>query len=103
MILVDAIVYGNTSPTHPQAAIIIQAIMPAGSGLLYEGAEENPIGHSISRLPDGGDAFDLNSYILQAPSMGATNILSCDGGALRAYKLGKRYTLHRSRASYCNL
>jgi hypothetical protein len=85
--IVDAIVYGNTSPTHPQAAIIIQAIMPIGSGLLYEGAEENPIGHSISRLPDGGEAFDLNSYVLQAPSMAATNILSCDGGVLQLTNL----------------
>ena len=80
--IVDAIVYGNTSPTHPQAAIIIQAIMPSGSGLLFEGAEENPIGHSLSRLPNGGDPFDLTSYALQAPSMGITNVLSCDGGVL---------------------
>ena len=85
--IIDAVVYGNTSPTHPQAAIIIQAIMPIGSGLLYEGTEENPIGHSLSRLPDGGDAFDLNSYVLQAPSIGATNVLSCDGGALELTNL----------------
>ena len=85
--IVDALVYGNTSPTHPQAAILIQAIMPSGSGLLFEGAEENPTGHSLSRLPNGGDPFDLTSYALQAPSMGITNVLSCDGGMLELTNL----------------
>jgi hypothetical protein len=85
--IVDALVYGNTSPTHPQAAILIQAIMPSGSGLLNEGTEENPTGHSLSRLPNGGDPFDLTSYALQAPSMGVTNVLSCDGGMLELTNL----------------
>ena len=85
--IVDALVYGNTSPTHPQAAILIQAIMPSGSGLLFEGTEENPTGHSLSRLPNGGDPFDLTSYALQAPSMGITNVLSCDGGMLELTNL----------------
>ena len=85
--IVDAIVYGDASPISPQAQIILEAIMPSGSGLLYEGTEENPMGHSISRLPDGGDPFDLSSYALQAPSMGITNVLSCDGGMLELTNL----------------
>ena len=85
--IVDALVYGNTSPTHPQAAILIQALMPLGSGILYEGAEENSQGHSLSRLPNGGEAFDLAAYVLQPPSQGATNILACDGGALELTNL----------------
>ncbi|PCJ81912.1 MAG: hypothetical protein COA49_02815 [Bacteroidetes bacterium] len=85
--IVDALVYGNTSPTHPQAAILIQALMPLGSGILYEGAEENSQGHSLSRLPNGGESFDLSAYVLQPPSQGVSNILECDGGSLELTNL----------------
>ena len=76
--VVDAIIYGNTSPGNPQAAVLLQAVMPAGSGLIYEGAEGNGQGQSISRFPNGGDAFDIDSYVLQAPTQGISNILACD-------------------------
>jgi hypothetical protein len=85
--IVDAIVYGNTSPGAPQAAILLQALMPLSSGLIYEGAEGNSLGHSISRFPDGGSAFDVDSYVLQASTMGVTNILACDGGYLEITNL----------------
>ena len=39
--IIDALVYGNTSPANPQAATILQSLMPAGSGLIYEGGEGN--------------------------------------------------------------
>jgi hypothetical protein len=85
--IVDALVYGNTSPGNPQAATLLQALMPLGSGLIYEGSEGNSQGHSISRFPDGGSAFDVGSYVLQAPTQGVTNILACDGGYLELTNL----------------
>ena len=85
--IVDAIVYGNTSPGNPQAATILQALVPVGTGLIYEGAEGNPQGHSLSRFPDGGSAFDISEYVLQAPTQGISNILSCDGGFLELTSL----------------
>ena len=85
--IVDAIVYGNTSSGNPQAATILQALVPLGTGLLYEGAEGNPQGHSLSRFPDGGTAFDLSGHILQAPTQGISNILACDGGYLELTSL----------------
>ena len=39
--IVDAIVYGNTSPGAPQAAALLQALMPPSSDLIYEGSEGN--------------------------------------------------------------
>ena len=80
--IIDALVYGNVGPSHPQVSGILQALVPPGTGLLYEGAEENPQGHSIARLPDGGEPFDLSSYAIQPPSQGTTNILACAGGFL---------------------
>ena len=85
--IVDALVYGNASPNSPQAAAIIEAVMPEGSGLIYEGWEGNPQGHSISRIPDGGEVFDVSSYTLQAPTQGISNILACDGGTLELTNL----------------
>ena len=80
--IIDALVYGNVEPSNPQVSGILQALVPPGTGLLYEGAEENPQGHSLARLPDGGEPFDLSSYAIQPPSQGTTNILACAGGFL---------------------
>ena len=85
--IVDAIVYGNTSPGAPQAAALLQALMPPSSDLIYEGSEGNAQGHSMSRFPDGGDAFDIASYEIQAPTQGTSNILECDGGYLELTNL----------------
>ena len=85
--IIDAIVYGNTSPGNPQAAILLQALMPPSSDLIFEGAEGNAQGQSISRFPDGGDVFDISSYVLQAPTQGISNILECDGGYLELTNL----------------
>ena len=80
--IIDALVYGNMGPSHPQVSGILQALVPPGTGLLYEGDEGNAQGHSISRLPDGGNPFDLSSYTLQPASQGITNVLACAGGML---------------------
>ena len=85
--IIDALVYGNTSPANPQAATILQSLMPAGSGLIYEGGEGNSQGQSISRFQDGGEVFDVNSYVLQAPTKGISNMLVCDGGYLELTNL----------------
>ena len=80
--IIDALVYGDQLPTHPQVLGILQALTPPGTGLLYEGAEDSPQEHSMARLPDGGEPFDLSSYAIQPPSQGITNILACAGGFL---------------------
>ena len=85
--IVDALVYGNTSPGNPQAAVLLQALMPPSSELIYEGSEGNAQGHSMSRFPDGGNAFDVSSYEIQAPTQGISNVLECDGGYLEITNL----------------
>ena len=85
--IVDALVYGNTSPNSPQAEALLDALMPPGSGLIYEGWEGSPQEQSVSRIPDGGEVFDVSSYTLQAPTQGISNILACDGGYLELTNL----------------
>ncbi|MBM71256.1 MAG: hypothetical protein CL847_00535 [Crocinitomicaceae bacterium] len=85
--IVDALVYGNTSANNPQASVLLDALMPEGSVMIHEGLEDNPQGHSLARIPDGGEVFDVNSYQLQAPTQGFTNILACDGGHLELTNL----------------
>ena len=80
--VIDALVYGNLGPSHPQVSGILQALVPPGTGLLYEGEEGNAQMHSMSRLPDGGAPFELNTYALQPASQGTTNVLACAGGYL---------------------
>lgn len=69
--LVDAVVYGTGDP---DATALIAALTP-GKPQVNEGTGAASETVSISRLPNGGAAFDSTLYITQAPSPGLTNIL----------------------------
>lgn len=69
--LVDAVVYGTNDP---DATVLIAALTP-GKPQVNEGASPASESASISRLPNGGAAFDTRLYVAQAPSPGLTNIL----------------------------
>ena len=66
--LIDAVVYETNDADD---AGLIAALTP-GKPQVDEGTSE---ANSISRLPNGGAAFDTTLYIAQAPSPGLTNIL----------------------------
>ncbi len=69
--LVDAVVYGTGDP---DATALIAALTP-GKSQVNEGSGSASETVSISRLPNGGAAFDSTLYVAQAPSPGLTNIL----------------------------
>jgi hypothetical protein len=71
--LVDAVVYGTDDP---EATTLITTLCP-GQTQLNASAND---ALSFSRVPDGGEAFDLTSYLSQDPTPGLSNIPACTGG-----------------------
>jgi hypothetical protein len=67
--LVDAVVYGTSDPDDTG---LLDAFTP-GQPQVDEGANMNQTAHSISRIPDGGDAFNSSVYVAQDPTPGAFN------------------------------
>lgn len=76
--LLDAMVYGNSSPTDWQ---LIDALVP-GQTQINENSNGAASYQSSARIPDGGAPFDQSAYVQQTPSPGSTNVLQCDGGFL---------------------
>jgi hypothetical protein len=76
--LVDAVVYGTNDQTDPQ---LIAALTP-DQPQLNEWQMGIALGGALAwaRVPDGGTAFDSEGMLLQQPTPGATNVLTCDGG-----------------------
>ena len=71
----DAVLYGNTSVTNPQMAAIVAVVNPDATSTVYEGGEGVDAGaDGLSRVPDGGEAFD-HAFVMQALSPGTTNEL----------------------------
>jgi uncharacterized surface protein with fasciclin (FAS1) repeats len=71
--LVDAIVYSsNDGPDD-----VLSAALTPGQAILDVAGNSTL---SFSRVPDGGAALDLSTYVLQAPTPGASNIPLCWGG-----------------------
>ena len=71
--LVDAVVYGTEDP---DATTLLEALTPGETQL-------NALANdalSFSRVPNGGDANDLGSYLSQDPTPGVSNIPACTGG-----------------------
>jgi hypothetical protein len=64
---IDAIVYGTADAEDLE----LMAIFAQGQIQLDEGAANNA--NSLSRYPDGGNAFTLNAFVPQGPTPGATN------------------------------
>ncbi|MDG2426394.1 MAG: lamin tail domain-containing protein [Flavobacteriales bacterium] len=76
--LVDAVVYGTNDQTDPQ---LIAALTP-DQPQLNEWELGIALGGALAwaRVPDGGTAFDSESMMLQQPTPGESNVLTCDGG-----------------------
>ena len=77
--LVDALVFGTDDPDD--AGLL--ALLNPGQPQVNESANNNAAAQSMSRIPDGGVARNTDTYIAQAPTPGATNILACDGGTVQ--------------------
>ena len=80
-ILIDALVY-DTSDADDTA--LIAALTP-GKLQLDENANSNAATESISRVPDGGAAFDTALYAVQAPTPGATNVIAPPGNTFATW------------------
>lgn len=85
--LIDALVYDaqTTTPSGVDQGLL-DALTP-GETQVDENANLTFATVSMSRIPDGGLPFDLSSYVMQAPTPGATNVsvvTSCDGGTVAA-------------------
>ena len=75
--LIDALVYGTADAADAE---LIAALLP-GESILDEGVASSTVANmSSSRVPDGGAALDVSSYVAQAPTPGASNggdIMGC--------------------------
>jgi len=69
--LMDAMVYGTNDSDN---TVLLAALTP-GKPQVNEGSASAAENVSMSRLPDGGAAFDTTLYVTQTPTPGATNIL----------------------------
>lgn len=73
--LVDAIIYGTDDAEDTG---LIAALASGQFQLNTDGNNAT----SFSRVPDGGVAFDMLSYVVQGPTPGESNIPACNGGAI---------------------
>lgn len=67
--LIDALVYDTNDADDPD---LLSVLAPGGVQINEAGAGSSGE-HAIARVPDGGAAFDTASYVLQAPTPGASN------------------------------
>jgi hypothetical protein len=74
--LVDAIVYDTSDADDLE---LIALLSPSGLQLDEAGNGNSTI-HSLSRIPDGGEPFDLAVFVAQSPTPGATNVSDCSLG-----------------------
>ncbi len=76
--LIEAAVYGTGDQTDTQliAALGLNATVP-GYVQLDETFQQNPPDLSLSRVPDGGQPFAFNPYLLQAETPGTWNQPQC--------------------------
>ena len=80
--VVDAVLYGSVGVTHPQMSPLVSLVSPDATETVNESnAGESAGPDGLSRVPDGGEAFD-QAFVMQALSPGATNVLPCEGGHL---------------------
>jgi hypothetical protein len=73
--LVDALVYG----TDDEEDVELLAVLTPGQPQLNASPNNAT---SFSRVPDGGDAFDMSVYVQQEPTPGQSNIPPCVGGQI---------------------
>ncbi|MCB0761239.1 MAG: lamin tail domain-containing protein [Flavobacteriales bacterium] len=77
-VVVDAIVYLTDDVPEPALLVLLEA----GQVEVNESALGNSALHSMSRLPDGGAPRITETYVVQLPTPGYTNVLQCEGGVL---------------------
>jgi predicted extracellular nuclease len=69
--LVDAIVYDTDDSDDAGLLILINSGQPQ----VNEDGENDKDNHSNSRVPDGGVQLDTDTYVQQAPTPGASNVI----------------------------
>ena len=74
--LLDAVVYDTDDADDGG---LIAALIP-GQSQLNESTGGASDQLSLSRVPDGGEAFLSSAYVTQQPTPGASNVLPCDAG-----------------------
>ena len=80
--VLDAVLYGSVGVTHPQMSPLVGLVSPDATETVNEASAGESAGpDGLSRLPDGGEAFD-QAFVMQALSPGTTNVLPCEGGHL---------------------
>lgn len=73
--LVDAVVYGTEDPED----VTLIAVLTPGEVQLNDIPNSTT---SFSRVPDGGEAFDLNTYVVQDITPGYSNVPACQGASV---------------------
>jgi len=77
--LIDAVVYGTDDP---EATTLLSTLLNSGQPQLNHPANSP---NSFSRFPDGGVQKNTNTYVVQAPTPGISNVPlppSCAGGTV---------------------
>jgi large repetitive protein len=68
--LLDAIVYNNAAEEDQE---LLDSLTPGQSQVVETPGSENAF-ISMSRVPDGGEPFDLSAFALQTPTPGTSNV-----------------------------
>lgn len=81
--LIEAAVYGtgDQTATNLITGLGLDVIIP-GYAQLDETVQQTGQDNSLSRIPDGGDAFVNTSFILQGVTPGTWNVPQCLGGEI---------------------
>ena len=100
--MLDAVLYGNTSVTNPQMTAIVDVVNPDAEATVYEGGEGvSPGSDGLSRVPDGGEAFD-QAFVMQALSPGRPTC-SLRRGSLGAQQSQQHGLLHGHWPCHCGI
>jgi hypothetical protein len=81
-ILIDALVY-DTSDADDVG--LLAALLPAGKPQVDENINSSSATESMSRVPNGGVAYDTTLYAVQTPTPGATNVIAPPGNTFASW------------------
>jgi hypothetical protein len=76
--IIDALVY----VTNDTATETLLMLLNEGQEAVDESSNGPSSVNSMSRIPDGGTPRNTDTYQMQPPTPGVSNVLLCDGGAL---------------------
>lgn len=74
--ILDALVYVTNDVASPSLLLLLNE----GQLAVDESGNGPSSVNSMSRIPDGGVARNTDTYQMQPPTPGSTNVLQCDGG-----------------------